>query len=125
MISKNAVKMFHTPKIIGPNLKSTVCTFLGCFETFYTCNIFYFNSKIGFIDMFLRLQNEIKIAKFLTEKFFESKRNLTNRALVSLKYGCLCGFSADRQIWPPPHLSFINGQPITGAGSKAWCRKNI
>jgi hypothetical protein len=58
--------------------------FLGCFETFY--NMFYFNSKIGFIDMFrvLRLQNENKIAEFLTEKFFGSKSNLTNRALVSL-----------------------------------------
>ena len=33
----------------------------------------------------LRLQNENKIAEFLTEKFFGSKSNLTNRALVSLK----------------------------------------
>jgi hypothetical protein len=33
----------------------------------------------------LRLQNENKIVEFLTEKFFGSKSNLTNRALVSLK----------------------------------------
>ena len=48
--------------------------------------MFYFNLKIGFIDMFrvLRLQNENKIVEFLTEKFFGSKGNLTNRALVSL-----------------------------------------
>jgi hypothetical protein len=47
---------------------------------------FFFNLKIGFIDMFrvLRHQNENKIAEFLTEKFFGSKSNLTNRALVSL-----------------------------------------
>jgi hypothetical protein len=59
---------------------------LGCFETFY--NIFYFNFKIGFIDMFrvLRLQNENKIAEFLTKKVFGSKSNLTIRALVSLNY---------------------------------------
>ena len=37
----------------------------------------------------------------------------------------ICGFSADRGILPSPHLSFIYGQPITGAGSKAWCEKDI
>jgi hypothetical protein len=34
----------------------------------------------------LRLQNENKIVEFSTEKFFGSKSNLTNRALVSLNY---------------------------------------
>ena len=44
-------------------------------------NVFYFNLKIGFIDMFrvLRLQNENKIAEFLTENFLGSKSNLTGK----------------------------------------------
>jgi hypothetical protein len=60
--------------------------------------MFYFNLKIGFIDMFrvLRLQNEDKIVEFLTEKFFGSKSNLTNRALVllNLKYRSFKMFSS-------------------------------
>jgi negative regulator of replication initiation len=44
-------------------------------RTFLILNVFYFNLKIGFIDMFhvLHLQNGNKIAEFLTEKFLGRK----------------------------------------------------
>ena len=50
--------------------------------------MFYFNLKIGFIDMFrvLRLQNENKIVEFLTEKFFWVEKQFDESGLSFAKF---------------------------------------
>ena len=80
-------------------------------------------------DFSSELERKIKNLKFyvLDEYDEQMETNLSSSKLILailisfIQIYFLCWFSADRQILPPPPLSFIYGQPIPGAGSKAWC----